>query len=147
MSASKKSAGQVKKADARPRADKADGEGAVVAKIAEWPAPYRVMGERLHGIIMKSAPGLSPRVRYGMPWYFKDGKSWCFFRAATDFNFITFGFDDPAELVPEEGPRHRVVASAYRIYALDDATEAELSTIVTAAASIRSDGAVDINHS
>jgi hypothetical protein len=33
-------------------------------------------------VITNSAPGLMPRVRYGMLWYFKDGKSWCFFRAA-----------------------------------------------------------------
>ena len=55
------------------------------------------MGERLHEIIVESAPGLTPRVWYGMPWYFRDGKSWCFFRAATKFNFIFFGFDDPAK--------------------------------------------------
>jgi hypothetical protein len=109
---------------------KAGGEAAVLAKIAEWPAPYRAMGERLHDVIVNSAPGLTPRVKYGMPWYFKDGKSWCFFRAATKFNFITFGFDDPADLTGEEGAPDQLVASAYRIHTLDQATEAKLSTIV-----------------
>src|SRR6266542_2162509 len=34
-----------------PRADKADAESAVLAKIAEMPEPDRAMGERLHAII------------------------------------------------------------------------------------------------
>src|SRR5437879_8686470 len=41
------------KAEARrgPRAKKADGEGDVLAKIAEMPEPDRAMAERLHAII------------------------------------------------------------------------------------------------
>jgi hypothetical protein len=120
--------------DDKKAAKRADDEAAVLAKIAAMPAPYRAMGDRLHGIIMKGAPGLTPRVRYGMPWYFKDGKSWYFFRAATKFNFFSFGFDDPATLTSEERALHQLVASAYRIYALDEATEAKLSTIVREAA-------------
>jgi hypothetical protein len=121
-----------KKAATRPgpRAEKPYGEAAVLAKIAEMPAPYRAIGERLHALIMKSAPELMPRVRYGMPWYFKDGQSWCFFRAATKFNFMTFGFDDPANLTREEGAPDQLIASAWRLHTLDDATEARLSAIV-----------------
>ncbi|HXX43609.1 MAG TPA: DUF1801 domain-containing protein [Candidatus Acidoferrales bacterium] len=118
----------------RPRADKPDGEAAVLAKITQMPEPYRTVGKRLHEIIMKNAPGLTPRVRYGMPWYMKDGKSWCFFRAATKFNFMTFGFDDPAILTREEGVPLQLVASAYRITTLDEATETKLSAIVRKAA-------------
>src|SRR5207237_4406723 len=80
-----------KKAAARPgpRADKADGESAVLAKIAAMPGPYRAIGERLHAIIKASAPALSPKVWYGMPGYAKDGKCVCFFRAD---KYMTFGF-------------------------------------------------------
>src|SRR2546421_740683 len=49
------------------RGDKADGEGAVLAKIAGMREPDRTMGKRLHGIIKESAPVLSPRLWYGMP--------------------------------------------------------------------------------
>src|SRR5207253_10457314 len=44
------------KAEARrgPRAKKADGEGDVLAKIAEMPEPDRAMAERLHAIINAS---------------------------------------------------------------------------------------------
>ncbi|HEX9634067.1 MAG TPA: hypothetical protein VGB34_01070, partial [Candidatus Limnocylindria bacterium] len=45
-----KERGQELKAAARrgTRADKADGESAVLAKIAEMPEPDRAMGKRLH---------------------------------------------------------------------------------------------------
>src|SRR5437879_9090817 len=65
-----------------PRADKADGESAVLAKIAEMREPDRAMAKRLHGIIKASAPALSPRTWYGMPAYAKDGEVVCFFQPA-----------------------------------------------------------------
>ena len=37
-----------------PRSKKADGEGDVLAKIAEMPEPDRAMAERLHAIIKAS---------------------------------------------------------------------------------------------
>src|SRR5207247_5216097 len=39
-----------------PRADKADGEGDVLAKIAEMREPDRAMAKRLHPLIKPSAP-------------------------------------------------------------------------------------------
>ena len=68
-----------------PRADKADGERDVLAKIAEMPEPDRAIGERLHAIIKASAPALSPKLWYGMPAYAKDGKVVCFFRDTQKF--------------------------------------------------------------
>src|SRR6266513_3338624 len=60
-------------------ADEAEGETAVLAKIAEMPARDRAMGKRLHAVIKASAPMLSPRLWYGMPAYAKDGKIVCHF--------------------------------------------------------------------
>ena len=48
---------------------KAEGESAVLAKIAAMPEPDRSMAKRLHALIMKSAPALTPRTWYGMPAY------------------------------------------------------------------------------
>src|SRR5213079_3457325 len=73
-------------ADRGPRADKADGESAVLAKIAEMREPDRAMGKRLHAVIKASAPSLSPKLWYGMPAYAKDGKVVCFFRGGDSFN-------------------------------------------------------------
>src|SRR2546429_9889742 len=83
-----------------PRADKADGESEVLAKIAEMREPDRAMARRLHAIIKTSAPALSPRTWYGMPAYAKDGKVLCFFQSAQKFKtrYATFGFNDAAKL-------------------------------------------------
>src|SRR6202140_1620012 len=91
-----------KKSAARAGAggDKADGEAAVLAKIAEMPGPDRAIGERLHAIIKADAPALSPKLWYGMPAYAKDGKVVCFFQSAQKFKtrYSTFGFSDAANL-------------------------------------------------
>jgi uncharacterized protein YdhG (YjbR/CyaY superfamily) len=83
-----------------PRADTADGEGDVLAKIAEMPEPDRAMAERLHAVIKASAPALSPRTWYGMHAYAIDGKVVCFFQSAHKFKtrYATFGFSDQANL-------------------------------------------------
>jgi uncharacterized protein YdhG (YjbR/CyaY superfamily) len=81
-------------------ADKADGESAVLAKIAEMPATDREMAKRLHGVIKASGPALSPKLWYGMPAYAKDDKIVCFFQSAQKFKtrYATFGFSDAAHL-------------------------------------------------
>jgi uncharacterized protein YdhG (YjbR/CyaY superfamily) len=66
----------------KAEAEKADGESAVRAKIAELPESDRVLAERLHAIISASAPTLAPKLWYGMPAYAKDGKVVCFFQSA-----------------------------------------------------------------
>jgi len=88
------------KAEARASKDKAEGENAVLAKIAEMPEPDRAMAQRLHAIIKASAPVLWPKTWYGMPAYAKDGKIVCFFQSAQKFNarYATFGFNDTANL-------------------------------------------------
>src|SRR3979411_455699 len=82
------------------KADKADGESAVLAKIAEMPEPDRAMGKRLHAVVKASAPTLSPRLWYGMPAYAKDGNVICFFQSAQKFKtrYATLGFSDKANL-------------------------------------------------
>jgi uncharacterized protein YdhG (YjbR/CyaY superfamily) len=79
---------------------KADGEKALLAKIAEMPKADRVMAERIHAIVKESAPDLWPRTWYGMPAYAKDGKVLCYFQSADKFKsrYATFGFNDTANL-------------------------------------------------
>src|SRR5918994_1762484 len=81
----------------KAEAQKADGERAVLAKIAEMTESDRAMAERLHEIVKASAPDLSPKTWYGMPAYAnKDGKVVCFFQSAEKFDarYATFGFND-----------------------------------------------------
>lgn len=83
------------------KANKADGEGDLLAKIAEMKEPDRTMAKRLHDVIKANAPALSPKTWYGMPAYAnKDGKVVCFFQSAQKFKsrYATFGFSDEAKL-------------------------------------------------
>ncbi len=113
-------------------ADKEDGESAVLAKIAEMPEPDRTMGKRLHAIIKKSAPTLSPRLWYGMPAYAKDGKVVCFFQNAQKFKtrYATFGFSDKANL--DEGT---MWPNAFALKGLTAAEEARIAALVKKAVS------------
>jgi len=94
-------------------------------------AAKKAEGERLHALILRSAPALQPTSYYGMPWYAKDGKRVCFFRAN---RYMTFGLTEEANLTREEGAPHQLLASAWYFTALDDPTEAKLYAIVRKAA-------------
>jgi hypothetical protein len=115
-----------------PRAEKADAESDVLAKIAEMPEPDRVLGERLHAIIKASAPALSPKLWYGMPAYAKDGKVVCFFQSAQKFNtrYATLGFSDSANL--DEGALWPVY---FALKELTAAEEARIDALVKQAVS------------
>jgi uncharacterized protein YdhG (YjbR/CyaY superfamily) len=132
--AAMKERAQELKSEARrgPRADKADGESAVLAKIAEMPEPDRALAERLHAIIKASAPVLSPKTWYGMPAYAKDGKVVCFFTAASKFNsrYATFGFNDDANL--DEGT---MWPTSFALTKLTAANEARIRALVKKAVS------------
>jgi hypothetical protein len=115
-----------------PGADKADGESAVLAKIAEMPEPDRTMGKRLHAIIKASAPALSPRLWYGMPAYAKDGKIVCHFQPAHKFKmrYATLGFSDKANL--DEGA---MWPTAFALMGLTAAEETRIAALVKKAVS------------
>ena len=114
------------------KADKADGESAVLAKIAELPKPDRALAERLHAIIKTSAPGLSPRTWYGMPAYAKDGNIVCHFQSAQKFKtrYATLGFSDKANL--DEGA---MWPTAFALTELTAAEEARIGALVNKAVS------------
>jgi uncharacterized protein YdhG (YjbR/CyaY superfamily) len=111
---------------------KADGESAVLAKIAEMPEPDRVLGERLHAVIKASAPTLSPKLWYGMPAYAKDGKVVCFFQSAQKFKtrYATFGFNAEANL--DDGT---MWPTAYALTELTADDEARIAALVKKAVS------------
>jgi hypothetical protein len=111
---------------------KADGESALLAKIAEMPESDRVMAKRLHAVIKASAPALSPTTWYGMPAYTMDGKVVCFFQSAQKFKsrYATFGFSDKANV--DEG---NMWPNAYALTKLTASDEARISALVKKAVS------------
>jgi uncharacterized protein YdhG (YjbR/CyaY superfamily) len=130
--AAMKERAQELKAEARANKDKADGENAVLAAIAEMREPDSAMAKRLHAIIKASAPALSPKTWYGMPAYAKDGKVVCFFQCAQKFNtrYATLGFSDAANL--DEGALWPVT---FALKELTAAEEAKIGALVKKAVS------------
>lgn len=115
------------------RTDKADGERAVLAKLAEMPEPDRTMGKRLHAIIKKSAPTLTPKTWYGMPAYAnRDGRVVCFFQSTHKFKtrYATLGFSDEANL--DEGSMWPTTFAIKKLTAVE---EAKIAAIVKKAVS------------
>ena len=130
--AAMKERAQELKGEARAKKDKAAGESALLAKIAEMQGPDRAMAERLHEIIKASAPALSAKTWYGMPAYAKDGKVVCFFQSAQKFNarYATFGFNDTANL--DEGA---MWPTSFALKELTAAVEEEIGALVKKAVS------------
>ena len=113
-------------------ATKEEDASALLAKIAEMADADRAMAKRVHAIVKASAPGLSPKLWYGMPAYYKDGKVVCFFQDAQKFKsrYATVGFSDAANL--DEGGLWPV---AFALKELTAAAEAKISALVKKAVS------------
>ena len=111
---------------------KAEDEAAVLEKIAEMPEPDRSMATRLHAIITKSAPELSPKTWYGMPAYAKDDKIVCFYKSADKFKsrYATFGFEEAANL--DDGA---MWVTSFALTKLTAADEKKIGALVKKAAS------------
>jgi uncharacterized protein YdhG (YjbR/CyaY superfamily) len=84
----------------KAEAAKADGEKALLEKVAEMKGTDRAIATRLHAIVTAAAPTLAPKTWYGMPAYAKDGKIVCFFQSSAKFGsrYATFGFSDEANI-------------------------------------------------
>ncbi len=77
-----------------------DDAQAVLDKIAAMPDADRALAERIHSIVTTAAPELAPKLWYGMPAYYKNGKNVVFFQDAAKFKarYATLGFNDAAAL-------------------------------------------------
>jgi uncharacterized protein YdhG (YjbR/CyaY superfamily) len=115
------------KAEERAKKDRAEGERALLEKIAEMKGSDRVMAKRLHAIITKNAPALSPKTWYGMPAYAKDGKVVCYFTPASKFKerYATLGFNDSAKL--DDGA---MWPTSFALQELTPAEEKKISALV-----------------
>ena len=116
----------------KAEAEKADGENALLAKVAEMPGPDRALAKRLHELIKATAPALSPKTWYGMPAYAKDGKVVCFFQSADKFKsrYATFGFSDEANL-----DKGALWPTSFALKELTAAEEAKIVALVKKAVS------------
>jgi uncharacterized protein YdhG (YjbR/CyaY superfamily) len=128
--AMKEAVAEAKRA-AKRGADNAAGEADLLAKIAEMPEPDRSMAARIHHIVKAAAPDLASKTWYGMPAYTKDGKTICFFQAASKFNvrYATLGFQPDARL--DDGA---MWANAFAVLELTPEVEKRIAALVKQAA-------------
>ncbi len=108
-----------------------DDATAVLDKIAEMEDSDRALAEKVHQVITDAAPGLAPRLWYGMPAYAKDGKVLCFFQPAKKFKsrYATLGFNDVAAL--DDGA---MWPCAYALTTLTAADEKKVRALIAKAA-------------
>jgi len=100
----------------------ADGETALLAKIAEMKEPDLTMAKRIHAIVKATDPTLTPTTYYGMPAYARNGKSVFWFKPAGKFKsrYGTLEFGDTAKL--DEGTMWPVSFALAKMTAGDEAT-------------------------
>ncbi len=118
---------RAKEVKAAKRGKKGDGTADVMEKIAAMADEDRALAERIHEIVTKAAPELTPRTWYGMPAYAKDGKVVCFFQDAGKFKarYATLGFQDTANL--DDGP---MWPTAFAVTRLTRAVEKQIAELV-----------------
>ena len=132
FSAEERAAMKERAKELKAEAERADGESALLAKIAEMKGNDRAMAKRLHAIVKANAPGLSPKTWYGMPAYARDGKVVCFFKSAEKFKsrYATLGFEEAANL--DDGA---MWPSSFALKKLTDTEEARIVALVKKAVS------------
>ena len=133
FSAEERAAMKERARELKAEAAKADGEAALLAQVAEMKGSDRTMAKRLHAIIKKTAPTLTPKTWYGMPAYANaEGKVVCFFQSAGKFNsrYATFGFSDEANL-----DKGAMWPTSYALAKLTDAEEKQIAALVKKAVS------------
>jgi uncharacterized protein YdhG (YjbR/CyaY superfamily) len=102
-----------------------EGEQAIEAALKKMTPADRALGKRVHELVTKTAPDLTPKTWYGMPAYAnKNGKVICYFKNAGKFKmrYSEFGFNDSAKL--DDGSMWPIV------YALTKLTKADEARIV-----------------
>jgi uncharacterized protein YdhG (YjbR/CyaY superfamily) len=133
FSAEERAAMKERAQELKAEARKADGESALLAKVAEMKGSDKAMARRLHEIVKASAPALLPKTWYGMPAYAnKEGKVVCYFQSAEKFNsrYATFGFSDEANI--DDGA---MWPTSFALKELTAADEAKIKKLVKRAVS------------
>jgi uncharacterized protein YdhG (YjbR/CyaY superfamily) len=127
-------AAEVKQQAARARGKdkRAAGLADVLTVIEGMPDGDRELAQRVHDVIMRTAPQLDPRTWYGMPAYALDGTVLCFLQVGSKFGtrYATLGFNDAAQL--DDGP---MWPTGFAITRMTRATETRIRDLLRTALS------------
>lgn len=127
FTAEEKAAMKERAKELKRNASAAEEEQAVLDKIAAMPEADRKLAERIHTLVKATAPELTSKLWYGMPAYYKDGKSICFFQDAAKFKarYATLGFNEGAQL--DDG---NMWPSSFAVLKLSPADEKRITDLV-----------------
>ncbi len=127
FTAEEKAAMKERAKELKRNASAAEDEQAVLDKIAAMPAADRHLAERIHALVKAAAPDLTAKLWYGMPAYYKEGKSICFFQDAAKFKarYATLGFNEGAQL--DDG---NMWPSSFAVLKLTGADEKRITDLV-----------------
>ena len=110
----------------------ADNLAAVLEKIPQMFKTRAALGMRLHEIIIEANPNLKPKLWYGMPGYALNGPVLVFIRMD---DYVTFGLTEKANLPIDDDAPDKLIANAWFLTELDEATEARIADITRVATS------------
>lgn len=115
---------------ARGKDKRAAGLADVLTVIEGMPDGDRELAQRVHDVIVRTAPQLDPRTWYGMPAYALDGTVVCFLQVGSKFGtrYATLGFNDAAQL--DDGP---MWPTAFAIVRMSRATETRIRDLLRTA--------------
>jgi uncharacterized protein YdhG (YjbR/CyaY superfamily) len=128
FTAEEKAAMKERAKELKADAARADGEKALLEKVAEMPTADRTLAKKIHSIVKETAPGLAPKTWYGMPAYAnEDGKVVVYFQSADKFKsrYATIGFNDDANL--DQGD---MWATSFALLKMGDAEEKKIRSLV-----------------
>ncbi len=118
-----------RKAATRPGSpeERVEGERELREKIAGMPADDRAMAERIHELVLATAPSLVAKTYYGMPAWASNGKVICFFKPKSKFKvrYSTFEFQADAHL--DDGEMWPV---SFAVTELNPRSEARIAELV-----------------
>ena len=127
FTAQEKAAMKERAKELKRSASAAEDEQAVLDKIATMPDADRQLATRIHALIKATAPQLTAKLWFGMPAYYKDGKSICFFQDANKFKvrYSTLGFNESANL--DDG---KMWPTSYALTGLTVAEETRITDLI-----------------
>ena len=79
---------------------KLSGEEQIKLKLDEMSKSDKALAQKVHKLVLATAPQLEAKTWYGMPAYYLNDKVICFFQAASKFKvrYCTFGFQEAANI-------------------------------------------------
>ncbi len=103
----------------------------VLDKIAGMDEPQRSLVQRVHEIVVATAPDLKPRIWYGMPAYATSASTPALLTLRND-DRLNLAITEKADFKAAGGADGRLMPAAWYFEELDEATEKRIAEIVRA---------------